>query len=138
LPVNDPRCVERAGFPIAVYSTTANGWIESGAFLEYMKTVNEFVTKKQLQPPVVMFVDEHLTHISLIQVILFDAVKSWQMDNTGVVLLKRELPAVFKTAWTKVTIFTTSASAFRRAGMFPFCPNAIDLNRLHPVQIAAR
>jgi len=59
------------------------------------------------------------------------------MDNKGVVLLKREFPAVFKTAWTKVTIFTTSWSAFRCAGMFPFCPNAIDPNRLYPVQIAA-
>jgi len=59
------------------------------------------------------------------------------MDNTGVVLLKLEFPAVFKTAWTKVTIFTTSASAFRCAGMFPFYPNAIGPNLLHPVQITA-
>jgi len=66
--MNDPGCEELAGFPVAVFSTTANSWIDSGAFLENMKHVNEFVAKKQLQPPVVMFVDGHLTHISLIQV----------------------------------------------------------------------
>ena len=40
------RDVGLADFPEAVYSTTANGWMDSGAVLEYMKTVYEFVTTK--------------------------------------------------------------------------------------------
>jgi len=59
------RDVELSGFPDAIYSTTPNGWMDSSAFLEYVKQIDAFVENKGIRKPVILFVDGHSTHICL-------------------------------------------------------------------------
>ncbi|KAH3701598.1 hypothetical protein DPMN_076587 [Dreissena polymorpha] len=46
------RNVGLAGFSEAVYTTTANGWMNRSAFLEYIKVIDRFVIDKNIQKPV--------------------------------------------------------------------------------------
>jgi len=59
------RDVGLSGFPDAIYSTTPNGWMDSAAFLEYVKQIDAFVDNKGIRKPVILFVDGHSTHICL-------------------------------------------------------------------------
>jgi len=57
------RDVGLSGFPDAIYLTTPNGWMDSAAFLEYVKQIDAFVDNKGIRKPVILFVDGHSTYI---------------------------------------------------------------------------
>jgi len=59
------RDVGLSGFPDAIYSTTPNSWVDSAAFLAYVKQIDAFVDNKGIRKPIILFVDGHSTHLCL-------------------------------------------------------------------------
>ena len=63
-------------------------------------------------------------------------VKIWQIENIGETLTKKNFPKVFKATWDSVTRLEIAARGFRRSGLFPLDPSAIDKTKLDPSKIA--
>ena len=59
------RDVGLEGFPEATFAHTSTGWMDSAAFVEYMKTLVKFAKDREIQFPILLIVDGHSTHISL-------------------------------------------------------------------------
>jgi len=59
------RDVGLSEFPDTIYSTTPNGWMDSAAFLEYVKQIDAIVDNKGIRKPIILFVDGHSAHICL-------------------------------------------------------------------------
>ena len=51
-------------------------------------------------------------------------------------LTKKNFPKVFKATWDSVTCLEIAARGFRRSGLFPLDPSAIDKTKLDPSKIA--
>jgi hypothetical protein len=52
-------------FPDAIYGMSDNGWMDSQLFLSFLHHLDVFIGQKQIQRPVILFVDGHSTHMSL-------------------------------------------------------------------------
>ena len=59
-----------------------------------------------------------------------NALLNWQWEHPGVNFTKGEFPALFKTVWVKGCSVEKAAASFKRAGLFPLDPTAIDTTRL--------
>lgn len=59
------RDVGLEGFPEATFAHSTNGWMDSVAFVEYLKTLYKFAKDKEIQFPILLIVDGSSTHISL-------------------------------------------------------------------------
>lgn len=59
------RDVGLDGFPEATFTHTSSGWMDSSAFVEYLKTLVTFAKDKDIQFPILLIVDGHSTHMSL-------------------------------------------------------------------------
>ena len=51
-------------FPEAFYGTTENGWMTMQAWNDWLYHFNEFVNSRQIQKPVVLFVDHYGVHVN--------------------------------------------------------------------------
>ncbi|XP_053406593.1 uncharacterized protein LOC128559316 [Mercenaria mercenaria] len=62
-------------------------------------------------------------------------VKEWHLANMGQAFTKRYFPAVFKKAWLRVAKLENAIHGFQRCGLFPLCPNNVDLTKLNPSKL---
>ena len=61
------KCIRHIGlasFPEAIYAATPNGWKDSSTFVHFLQAVTDFLEKKQISTPVLLFVDGHSTHLT--------------------------------------------------------------------------
>jgi hypothetical protein len=54
-----------SGFEEAVYRTTKSGWMDTDSFLAYLVEIVNFANEKDIDFPIILFVDGHSTHMSL-------------------------------------------------------------------------
>lgn len=59
------RNVGLDGFQDALYAVTKNGWMDSEAFVDFLSHLVKYAKAKEIQFPVILFVDGHSTHMSL-------------------------------------------------------------------------
>ncbi|XP_033760780.1 jerky protein homolog-like [Pecten maximus] len=51
-------------FPEAIYAHSENGWMYKELFLSFFEVFNTFVEKQNIEKPVILFVDDHSTHMT--------------------------------------------------------------------------
>ena len=51
------RDVGLEGFQEATFAHSTNGWMDSAAFVEYLKTLNKFAIDREIQFPILLSVD---------------------------------------------------------------------------------
>ena len=59
------RNIGLEGFEDALYAVTKNGWMDSEAFVDFLKHHVEFAKAEKIKFPIILFVDGHSTHLSL-------------------------------------------------------------------------
>lgn len=50
-------------FTEAIYGHTANGWMDSALFVEFIRHLNDFIETQAIPKPVILYVDGHSTHV---------------------------------------------------------------------------
>lgn len=59
------RNIGLEGFQDALYAVTKNGWMDSDAFVDFLKHLVAYAKSKEIRFPIILFVDGHSTHMSL-------------------------------------------------------------------------
>lgn len=57
--------INRDGFPGATYGSTKTGWMVQDEFLAWITIFNNYIDEMQIQKPVLLFVDGHVSHVGL-------------------------------------------------------------------------
>ncbi|KAJ8019287.1 hypothetical protein HOLleu_42202 [Holothuria leucospilota] len=124
---------------------SSNGWIDREIFYEWI--ANHFYTtllKEKVTFPVVLLVDGHASHvIQPLDVSVFKSLKSrwsrevrnYQITHPGENVTKQSFASVFAKAWKSSALAENARSGFRKCGIFPLDPGAIDKTRLLPSEV---
>ncbi|CAD6211370.1 GSCOCG00010982001-RA-CDS, partial [Cotesia congregata] len=149
-----------------ILGKSETGWMKTDVFYDYCtKSLNPWLTEKNIKRPVLVLVDGHKSHLTLKlsefcaenQIILYPlppntthmmqpadvsvfkplnpewqkTVRDWQMqpENLNSHLSKNKLCPLLKKLLDSTNLSDTIKNGFKRTGLYPFDPDAIDYTK---------